>query len=664
MRSGLSLLLSAGLMLLVFCCSPTARLSRILGGGVAPDISISSEEEPAEATAPSFSPENGFVQQEHPADGRTRVERDGGEPIIMNAVRDSETGEMIATDVITASKVTARFNHVAERLGYVTIMFDVNVPAALMASEFQLRFKPVMRIMEDTVGLDEIRLTGEKYRARQLRGYERYRRFLASIVTDTTDLIMMHQLEVFLSRNYPQTYALRTDSSYVSDEDALSIFGLSRRDAVEHYSHTLRNSINNRRIRNREKMFAKYVKDPFTQTGVRLDTVVRTDGGDFVYTYSHCFRSRPGLKKVFLNVGGSVYMDGGKVCDFPRPEDLTYYISSFSTLVDRTPRYILKIRERTVHDNTIALIDFEVGKAVIDTALGNNAGELRRIGKCVADVFGREVLVLDSLVIEASCSPEGSYGSNARLSAARSQAVKDYLSEQIEEPLQLMLGGGTEAAGNGTDGIGTARGKRSWADTLLKVSSLPENWAKLETLVIHDTIMESQARDRILLLISSEQNPDIREKKLSGMPEYRYLREKIYPQLRCVSFDFHLHRRGMVKDTAHTTEIDSAYMAGVEALASLEYARAVELLRPYRDYNAALAYISSSYNYSALEILDELGERDPQVLYLKAIAWARLGRMRLARECLYRAVSMEPSLRHRANLDPELSDLVETGISM
>lgn len=42
-------------------------------------------------------------------------------PIIMNAIRDSETGEMVASDVIVASKVTARFRNVAERAGYVTI---------------------------------------------------------------------------------------------------------------------------------------------------------------------------------------------------------------------------------------------------------------------------------------------------------------------------------------------------------------------------------------------------------------------------------------------------------------------------------------------------------------------------------------------------------------
>ena len=60
-------------------------------------------------------------------------------PIIMNAIRDSETGEMVATDVISASKVTARFRNVAERAGYVSISFDVSVPASMSDSKWQLK---------------------------------------------------------------------------------------------------------------------------------------------------------------------------------------------------------------------------------------------------------------------------------------------------------------------------------------------------------------------------------------------------------------------------------------------------------------------------------------------------------------------------------------------
>ena len=59
-------------------------------------------------------------------------------PVLMNAIRDSETGEMVATDVISASKVTARFRNVPERAGYVSIGFDVNVPSALSRSAWKL----------------------------------------------------------------------------------------------------------------------------------------------------------------------------------------------------------------------------------------------------------------------------------------------------------------------------------------------------------------------------------------------------------------------------------------------------------------------------------------------------------------------------------------------
>ena len=105
------------------------------------------------------------------------------EPLIMNAIRDSETGEMVATDVISASKVTARFRNVAERAGYVSISFDLTVPSGLSDSQWQLKIKPLMYIQKDTVPLDPVYVTGRNYRAAQLKGYERYRAFLASIIT-------------------------------------------------------------------------------------------------------------------------------------------------------------------------------------------------------------------------------------------------------------------------------------------------------------------------------------------------------------------------------------------------------------------------------------------------------------------------------------------------
>ena len=124
-------------------------------------------------------------------------------PIIMNAIRDSESGEMLASDVIVASKVTARFRNVAERAGYVTIGFDITVPAAMADSRWQLKVRPKMMIQSDTLALEPIYITGSGYRAAQLRGYERYRAFLSTIITDTADFVHLHQLEIFLERHFP-----------------------------------------------------------------------------------------------------------------------------------------------------------------------------------------------------------------------------------------------------------------------------------------------------------------------------------------------------------------------------------------------------------------------------------------------------------------------------
>ena len=85
----------------------------------------------------------------------------------MNAIRDTETGDMVATDVISASKVTARFRNVAERAGLVTVSFDITVPAGLADSRWQLKIRPFLEIMDEVTGLEPIYITGSDYRAAQ-----------------------------------------------------------------------------------------------------------------------------------------------------------------------------------------------------------------------------------------------------------------------------------------------------------------------------------------------------------------------------------------------------------------------------------------------------------------------------------------------------------------
>lgn len=605
------------LLLLVCACTPYSRIKKIASGEIMMGLSV---------------PEDEALDDE--MNDEVQIDSIRGSlsegPIIMNAIRDSETGEMVATDVISASKVTARFRNVAERAGYVSISFDVSVPAAMSDSRWRLKICPDMYIQNDTLPLEPVYITGSAYRAAQLRGYERYQAFIAGIITDSLDLIHVRQLEIFLRRHFPQTYAMKSDSSYVSEPMAENLFGVTQRQALEHYKKHLKIRKNDRKRARMDRMYSKYVKDPIITEGIRLDTVLVGEGGDFIYRYEHTFRSRPRLRKVMIALDGSLYERGEKLLDLAFPEGLTFYISSLATLADERPKYRMIVLERTVYDNTKALIDFKQGRSDVDTLLGDNASELRRIKKCIEDVVSREEFVLDSLVVVASCSPEGSYELNRRLSQARSRSMMAYIHDFVPE---------------------------HWRDSL-RTSELPENWHQLELLVASDTVVSDHARARLLKVIKSSAAPDVRERRLAQEDEYRYLREKIYPQLRSVRFDFFLHRAGMVKDTVHTTELDTVYMAGVEALKNLDYKRAVSILRPYDDYNSALAFMSADYNHSALDVLGRLDDTNPKVCYLKAMVLSRLGQADEAMKYFKLALAYDPYLEHRANLDPEMYDLV------
>ena len=611
--------ITALILAVVLCtsCSSFRTMQRIASGQVRMDIS---------------------VPDEKPLDDEDDVEvlidsirgNLSGEPIIMNAIRDSETGEMVATDVISASKVVARFRNVAERAGNVSVSFDVSVPAEMASSSWQLKLYPKMRVQNDTLPLEPVYITGEGYRKGQLRGYERYREFMASIITDTADLVHLGQLEIFLQRNFPETYAMKSDSSLVSDPVAANVFGVTQADALRHYTKDMKVYFNERRKSRAGLMYDRYVKDPIVTEGVRLDTVLTASDGDFIYRYTHTFRSRPGLKKVMVDLGGEIYEDGKCIQSLPFPDELTFYISSLSTMADMTPKYRMVVLERYVYDNTKALIDFEKDSHVLDTTMSENSSELARILRCIDDVVDHREYVLDSLIVTASCSPEGTYSHNTRLASARAEVMKDYIWEHIPQ---------------------------EWKSSV-RTSYVPENWEQLRRLVANDTTMRETARNRILALTEELGRPDEVEEDISGMAEYRYLREKIYPQLRSVSFDFHLHRAGMQKDTVHTTELDTVYMAGVEALRNLDYKTAVEMLRPYRDYNSALAFMAADYNHSSLDVLDGLDDTDARVCYLKALILSRLGVPDEAMKYFELSLAYDPYLEHRANLDPEMSELV------
>lgn len=558
---------------------------------------------------------------------------------------------MVAHDVLDAAVVTARFRNVAERNGRVDIEFQVIVPQSMQDSKWQLRFRPRMYILEDTLDLDPVIITGADYRKAQLKGYQQYEKFLSTIVTNPDEFVNWWLLELFIERNMPDLYAFKTDSTYVSDEEFASAYGVTEREAIEHYTDDLARRANNKRISRREKMYRKYVKVPIVTDGLRLDTVIQTLGGDFVYRYVQPIRTRPKLRKVDVVLSGDVYESDTKIYDIPQSEPLTFYISSLSAFVDNREKYLTKIIERQVNENTACYIEFASGSFEVDETMGNNPGEIARIKDNLRTLMESDEFVIDSITVTSSASPEGTTAYNEKLSKRRSEGISEYFSSwmnQRQDSLEAERGFQVDEEGN------IIIERRREVPMLGRSSG--ENWRMLDRLVERDTVMTEDEKKGYT---SSAEIKDIdqRERSLQSLGCYRHMREKLYPRLRTVRFDFHLHRKGMVKDTVHTTVLDSTYMNGVQAIRDRDYESALTLLRSYNDYNTAIAYLCMDYNASAMQILESL-ERTAQVNYMLAVLYSRRGDEQKAVECYVRSCSQDPTYVHRGNLDPEISVLI------
>ncbi|MBO4743560.1 MAG: hypothetical protein J5533_07990, partial [Bacteroidales bacterium] len=324
------------------------------------------------------------------------VDFEGNQTLIMNAIRD-ENGEMVAHDRITASYVSARFRNVAERHGKVDIAFDVRVPAQMLDSRWQLRLNPRMYVLSDSLDLEPVLITGSKYRKAQLRGYQQYQRFLDSIITDTTVFINKHDLEIFIERNLPVLYALKQDTTFVSDEQFASMYGVTEREAIDHYTYGMLVRWNRKRAAMKDKMYNKYVKAPIVSDGIRLDTVIRNDAGDFIYTYVQTVNTTPKMKKVDIRLWGDIREQDKRIYTIPRSEPLTFYISSISGLADNTEKYRQTVLSRIVQANTACYIEFLQGKWDIVPSLGNNPVEIGRIKENIRGLLVNETFVLDSM---------------------------------------------------------------------------------------------------------------------------------------------------------------------------------------------------------------------------------------------------------------------------
>ena len=378
----------------------------------------------------------------------------------------------------------------------------------------------------------------------------------------------------------------------------------------------------------REAAFNRFVKFPYPED-VRLDSLV--EGRSTVtYYYSQAVKTDETSKKMLVTLQGQVLAVDDSAYRLPPSDTLSYVVSSMLSFVDTVPRYRIKVIDKFVTVEDRNYIQFFVGDTRVVDTLGDNRRQLDKIAGLMRRIVEQQEFYVDTITLTAASSPEGAYAFNDRLSQGRAAALKRYLVRRYGRSI----------------------------DTMLTVRWVAEDWAELTNRIRTDR--EIVNRDAILELIAAEKNPDRREQaiRLRFPKEYAYIRSVIYPQLRAVNFRYNLRRKGMVKDTIHTTELDTAYARGVELLQKRKYAKALYILNDYNDRNTVVAHLSLDHNERAMELLATM-PKDAVTEYLRAIACSRLGRKEEGRRHFLEACRLDERMEYRGNLDPEIAELLK-----
>lgn len=151
-----------------------------------------------------------------------------------------------------------------------------------------------------------------------------------------------------------------------------------------------------------------------------------------------------------------------------------------------------------------AFLDFPVNQTKINIDYRRNPEELEKIRQTIELVKNDANTTITGLSIVGFASPEGKYESNARLAQGRSEALKRYVLERY-----------------------------NMDNNLIRVSSIPEDWAGLRTYVANSNLSQ---KDQILTIIDKDgtdyDTKELKIKAIDGRKSYDILLQDCYPALR------------------------------------------------------------------------------------------------------------------------------------
>ena len=242
---------------------------------------------------------------------------------VMNAVLD-ENGEMKPIDVLDAAFVVARHKQVSERHGTVELDFEIVVPEIMLNTAWQVRITPVLTILNDKEQLDSILISGKDYKRRQQNGYEKYEKYLKS-------LLPLNEEELFLYRRSLKLFLERY---------AAAPFGVTEEEAVKHYTKNWLKRLNLIRHSRVGKKYERFVKSPYINGGVRIDTIIDKSEGNIHYRYRQLINTTPKMRRIDMNLRSSIETDGSILYSNLSKDTTKFYISSISSLADNREKYI------------------------------------------------------------------------------------------------------------------------------------------------------------------------------------------------------------------------------------------------------------------------------------------------------------------------------------
>lgn len=548
-------------------------------------------------------PSNGPVETPEVEDVERAVEQirkismnGGRDSVFLAEVERDSIGEVtMKGGAVPTVYVIAKSKTVAERNGEIALDFIIGIPATLQNNTWGLSLTPVIENNGTEEALQPLSIRGELFSEVQKRQYWQMNKHLNRILEDSTELTSTTNL----AAKYYEAY-----NRYIAG-------GQKRR--ADKLESTYKETIS-----------FPYLNDP------RLDSVLLRKG-ELRYYYTQRYRPTKDTHRLHLYFRGHVDAIDRSHYTLANSDTLTYTVTSMLSLLDNSPRYMLKVIDKYVEVRDRNYITFPVGRASIIDTMAQNMVQLAKIERLMDTLINQYEFFVDSITIIASSSPDGAMATNNRIAGERARSIKERLVRKFGREI----------------------------DTLIRTRSIGEDWALLKRLIRHNSDVPNW--EKITDMINQSKNLDVTEQQIRRQfpKDYDYMKQALYPQLRAVDFRYNLRRVDMVKDTVVLTMPDTTYMRGVQQLRDRDYVGALRTLNDYKSQNLAIVLLSLSYDEAAFEILEQLPptEKNARTDYLSAVALSRMNRPREGLEYYLKAIQADPVLKFRGNLDPEIQIL-------